>query len=274
MTADAGPAGESEPVRFVCVATGDLYGLADRYVARLHAMLAARCPVPFTLACITDRPREIPAAIRQIDCRGWHELRRDGMRPTTIKLGLFNPAYVPDREFFYLDLTLVIRQGLGPLLAAAAARPEPLVILRDWCYDSYNSSVMRIRGGELEVVYRDFAAGVSHPQRVAGDQDFLHATIRSRGLERLVATFPPGLVASFKMAARAARRDRAASRAAIERAVIVKFHGAPKVHEVRSPWNRLVKYGLGYLPFGAWGLPFSLADLGRSWAGEPTAAAG
>lgn len=255
----------SDRIQFVCLATGDLDGLGDRYVTRLHGMIAARCPAPFALACITDRPRNIPASIGQIDCSRWRELRRPGMRPTTMKICLFNPAYVPFEEFFYLDLSLVIRGDLAPLLEVASRSARPLVILRDWLYDSYNSSVMRIRNRELRIVYEDFAAGVAYPQHVAGDQDFLHATIRARGLGDLVDMFPPELVASFKLAARTARRDRAASRALVERASIVKFHGAPKLHEAVRPWNRLVKYGLCYLPSGGWGLPFSLTDLDRAW---------
>lgn len=269
------PDGAPAAVEFVCLATGALHGLGDRYVSRLHAMLAARCPVSFRLSCITDRPRSVPGSIRQIDCSRWRELLRPGMRPTTMKLGLFNPAYVPCAEFFYLDLSLVIRGDLAPLLEAGARSARPLVILRDWFYDSYNSSVMRIRQPDLRIVYEDFAAGVSYPQQVAGDQDFLHATIRTRGLAHLVDTFSPDLVASFKLAARTARRDRAASRAMVEKAVIVKFHGAPKLHEAVRPWNRLVKYGLRYLRHGAWGLPFSIAELDRAWKGwQPGAVAG
>jgi hypothetical protein len=254
-----------EPVRFVCVATGDLYGVGDLYVSRLHGMLSAWCPAPFSLTCYTDRPRNLPAAISQIDCSGWSELRRPKMRPTTLKLGLFNPAYVPLDEFFYLDLTVVIRQSLGPLLDAAASRTEPLVILKDWTYDGYNSSVMRIRNWDLAFIYEAFAAGETYTQRIPGDQDFIHAAIRTRRLQRLVATFPPQLVTSFKFAAQTARRDREASRQAVARAVIVKFAGRVKLHNVLRPYNRLVKFGAACLPSGAWGLPFSLTELDRAW---------
>jgi hypothetical protein len=231
-------------------------------------MLAATCPRPFALTCVTDQPRDLPSAIDQIDCSNWHELRRTGMRPTTVKLGLFNPAYVPYEEFFYLDLSLVIRSGLGPLLDAADCRPEPLVIVSDWCYDCYNSSVMRIRNRDLVFIYEAFAAGEKYPFRNAGDQDFIHAAVRARGLQNRVATFPPELVASFKLAARPSRCNRELARRQIADAVIVKFCSRPKPHELLQPYYRLWKYGLGYLPFGALGPAFSFTELDRTWSGK------
>jgi hypothetical protein len=255
-------------IEFVCVATGVLHDLGDCYISRLQAMLVAHCPMLFRLTCITDRPRSVPESVRQVDCSQWRELIRPGMRATTMKIGLFNPNYVPYDEFFYLDLSLVIKASLTPLLQAGLRSTRPLVILRDWFYSSYNSSVMRIRNRDLRLIYEDFAAGNSYPQRVAGDQDFLHAVIQARGLTHLVETFPPDLVVSFKHAARTACRDRAASRALVENALIVKFHGTPKLHEAIRPWNRFVKYGLSYLRYGAFGLPFSIARLHRAWIGN------
>jgi hypothetical protein len=190
------------------------------------------------------------------------------MRPTTVKLGLFNPAYVPFEEFFYLDLSLVIRSDLGPLVKAAQPRSEPLVIVRDWHYDCYNSSVMRIRNRELAFIYEAFAAGETHHQRVMGDQDFIHAAIRTRGLEHLVAIFPGELVTSFKLAVRTASRDREAGRRSIANAVIVKFHGNPKPHNTAQLHNRMLIYGFAYLKYGLWGLPFSLTELDRAWKAE------
>ena len=45
------------PLPVVCLALGDLYGLADRYITRMQGMLETHCPVPFKLICYSDLPR-------------------------------------------------------------------------------------------------------------------------------------------------------------------------------------------------------------------------
>ena len=258
----ARPAG---PVTIVCLAFGDVYGMADLYIGRLFHMLERHCPRPFRLVCYTDRPRRVPAAIEQRDCAAWTELERAGMRPTTRKLGLFNPAYAEFEEFLYLDLTLVVRKDMGPLLDFAFGRPEDLVILRDWHYDGYNSSVMRIRRGALRWVYEAFVAGTRFEQRIPGDQDFLHQAIVRRSLQHRVALFPPGLVASFRQVRRS--RDPDFVRRSVASATIVKFHGDPKMHdafELRYRLRRRVRELLhGHL------LPVvPLGELRRQWLGK------
>lgn len=252
-------------VRFVCVCTGDMYDMAETYVLRLHDMLKRNCPTPFSLSCVTDRARALPESIRQIDCSGWTELRRSGMRPTTLKLGLFNPAYLPHEDFVYLDLTLVIRADLGPLLDFMRRRPEPLVIVRDWLYDSYNSSVMRIRNRTLDFVYAAFVAGETYRQQTPGDQDFIRGVIQARRLDHLVALLPEGTVCSLKLAVRTSRRNPELSRQMIERAIIVKFHGSPKMHQFFDGPFRFKKYGIGHLRYLKWGLPFDVHALRRAW---------
>lgn len=262
LPSHASPAGQ---VTIVCLAVGDLYGMADLYIARLFDMLGRHCPRPFRLVCYTDRPRRVPSQIVQRDCAAWTELEREGMRPTTRKLGLFNPAYAEFEEFLYLDLTLVVRKDMGPLLDFAFGRPEDLVILRDWHYDGYNSSVMRIRRGALRWVYEAFVAGTRFDQRIPGDQDFLHQAIVRRSLQHRVALFPPGLVASFRQVRRS--RDPDFVRRSVASATIVKFHGDPKMHdafELRYRLRRRVRELLhGHL------LPVvPLGELRRHWLGK------
>ena len=95
------------PLPVVCFSLGEVYGAL--YVRRLHDMLTRHCPQPFTLYCYTDRPRQLPPEVVQRDCSGWTELQREGMRPTTRKLGIFNPAYVEFDAFLYLDETHALR---------------------------------------------------------------------------------------------------------------------------------------------------------------------
>jgi hypothetical protein len=250
---------------FVCMAAGAFYGMADTYVRRLFEMLGCHVEDSFTLICVTDRPRTIPAAIRQIDCGQWRELRRPGMRPTTLKLGLFNPDYIPAESFFYLDLTLVLMRALQPLVVFANSRPEGLVIVNDWHYPTYNSCVMRIRPATMQQVYRSFVDGDSYRQKTLGDQDFIRGAVSRYALEGEVALFPASYVASFKLAVRTARAQPAAARRMIDEALIVKFHGSPRMHRALNPLYAFFKYGLGNLRYGRLGLPFSMRSIRANW---------
>lgn len=254
----------------VCFGIGDFYGLADVYVTRLFEMLGRHCPQPFTLYCYVDRPRRLPAAVVQRDCAGWTELVRDGMRPTTRKLGLFNPRYVEFDRFLYLDLSLIVRQDLSELIDQAFARPEDLVIVSAWNNDGYNSSVMRICGGSLLRIYEAFAAGERFEQRVPGDQDFIRGVVLRHGLERQVGYFPVGQVVSFKQTVRSGRRDAPQARRIVQQATIVKFHGSPKMHEAFS-----LRYGarlrIGELLHGNLRPVLPMRQLRQAWCGSGSA---
>lgn len=78
-----------ERLEVVCLSFGDRY--KDLYIARLDNMLRRHLPVPYTLTCVTDRPRKIPNGVRTLDASGWR-MEREGMRVTTNKLRLFDPA--------------------------------------------------------------------------------------------------------------------------------------------------------------------------------------
>jgi hypothetical protein len=248
----------------VCFAIGPLYGMAELYVKRLHGMLERHCPQPFVLYCYTDRPLPLPRAIVQRDCTSWTELVRQDMRPTTRKLGLFSPRYVEFERFLYLDLTLVIRRRMDELLTFAWGRREPLVVVSDWHYDGFNSSVMRIQRGTLECIYEAFATGEHFPQRVPGDQDFIRAVVMDRGLQSSVATFPPHQVVSFKRILKLARRDAAAARDSVAQSTIVKFHGHPKMHEAFA-WRYRTDRRVNELLHGHWRTVVPIRALRNEW---------
>ena len=258
---------ETESRSFVCLATGDIYNRAEAYIERMYSMLERTAPQPFTLTCITDKPRGINPAIIQIDCSQWKELRRPGMRSTTLKIGLFNESYLPNTDFIYLDLTLIIRRNLSSLLEYMDRQSAPLVIVKDWHYDTYNSCVMRIKNKQLNFIYTAFASGASYRQKTPGDQDFIHSVIAEKEKQHLVSLIPAQMVCSLKQATRAARHDAATSCNLIENATIVKFHGNPKMHEFFDRKYQLMKYGFGHLRYGKWGLPFDVKALNEAWRG-------
>lgn len=256
---------EDSLTHFVCLCVGDMYGMAETYILRLHRMIDQCHDTRFRLTCITDRKRTLSPEIQQIDCSAWLELRRAGMRPTTLKLGLFNPAYLPQKDFIYLDLTLVIRSNMRPMTDFMRESTAPLVIVRDWYYDTYNSSVMRIRNRSLKFIYDAFVAGESFKQKTPGDQDFIHGVIQSRKQEILVELIRDGQVCSLKKAVRISRRDPVHSQNLIEQATIVKFHGNPKMHEFFDAKFQFFKYGIGHLRYMKWGLPFDVEALRKAW---------
>lgn len=253
------------PITFVCVATGDFYGLAEVYIHRMFCMLQAHVRQPFQLYCITDRERKVDHNIKLINCSAWNELKRDKMRPTTTKLGLFNPDYVPTNDFIYLDLTLVIKRDMSPLIDFVQNAQEPLVIIKSWYQDTYNSSVMRIKPHALRFIYDAFCRGEKYPQKTQGDQDFIHAVIKNRHKTDVVTHFPSTYICSFKKSVRTARHDRQAAKAMIDDAIIVKFHGNPRMHNALNPWKRFLKYTIGNLWYRQIGLPFDLGALQRAW---------
>lgn len=245
----------------MCLAVADLPNV---YVERLESMLRRHMPVPFELICAVDHDRRLPPSIRTLNVADWPPPRK-GMRPTTYKLNLFDLERMPFHEFLYLDTSLVIRRNMADLLEFAFGQPHDLVIVKDWNYDAFNTSVMRIRhSAELAEIIRDYEAGVAFPQRVPGDQDFVTGVIRHRALQSHVVTFPEGMVACYGKNRRLSKVNRRAAYEALEKATIVKFNGHPKMDELIDPRYRLRQMWKTKNPFHrrAW---FWVKEAKRLW---------
>jgi hypothetical protein len=223
-------------LNLVCLMAGD--GLSDDYVTRLNSMLSRFAARSFKLTCLTDRPRNLPAEVASYDISAWPKHRPD-MRITQLKLRLFEPGAVPFKEFYYMDVTQVIKGSMNPIWNFAEASDEPLVILQDWHHDTVNSCFMRIAQDErLRVVYDTYASGKRYEVKLNGDQDYLNAVIEDKQLQHLVAHFPSTLIASYKNLRRINRKDKRKAAQMLEEAAIVKFHGTPRPHELLDPKYR------------------------------------
>ncbi len=219
-----------DPFQVVCLFTGD--SLPEHYVVRLFNMLGRNTPQPWKLAVLTDRKRDLPGEVEQVDVSAW-PLYRPDLRPTQRKLLFFAPDFAPFEEFTYLDVTLVIRSSLGPLIAFGRSRSEPLVIVDDWHHPTVNSCVMRIRrGNALADVAEDYRSGVKYPAKVLGDQDFLDGAYKAHGLESHVAFWPAEMVASYRQLRKIHRKDPVRARALLDQACILKFHGSPRPNDL------------------------------------------
>lgn len=248
---------------FACVATGSLYGKADLYINRLYHMLERFSPSKFQLICITDRPRSIENSIIQMDCSQWSEFRNQDTHPTYHKIGLFNPRYLKVPEFFYLDLSLIIKSPLAPLITYSQTHKADLLIIDEWHYKGFNSCVMRIRNRNLSYIYEDFVSGKKYPQKIPGDQDYIHESVRFHNGSS--ANFPDSMIISFKKTMRLGLRDWKSANQAARDAIIVKFHGKPKMHDLFKPGYAFLKYRIKYLLNGKIRYPIDISELKRQW---------
>lgn len=226
------------PLRVVTVHAGTRY--PDDHVDRLYRMVARQLDRPFRLTCWTDRPRagRYDPGVEVADLSGW------GLSGWFNKLRLFDREVAGEAPFLFLDLTMVIRAPLAPLLAAALdgeRRDAALVAVADWNYPIVNSSVMWVRPDDrTQRVWDLWEAGDPELDRnaMAGDQNWIDAVFR-RHFPGALAFWPDELVVSYKSLRKRAARDPAVARAAVERAVILKFHGRPKAEDVLAPWRHL-----------------------------------
>ena len=233
----------SEPTRFLCLLTGS--SLPEYYVDRLYRMLAKHTPGPFTLTCMTERERPFQEKVEQLDISGW-KVHRPDMRPTQQRLRYFASETCPLDEFVSIDVTLVIKSSLAPMLDFANSRPEPLVIVDDWNRPTVNGSVMRVRRSDaLRAIYDDYANGVRYPVDLIGDQDYIDAVIQAHKLNEHVAFFPEEQMVSFKKLRQIMHKDPAKAKAMLDKACILKFHGKPRPHELFDPkyhWQHALRH--------------------------------
>lgn len=216
-------------LRVICINTGDKYG--DIYVQRLANMVHRHLPVDHSFVCYTDRRRDLTPEIEQRSTEGWNV---DGWFG---KLKFFDRT-VLDEEFLFLDLALVVKSSMQPMVDFAASTPAALIGMRDWNYDCFGSMVMWIRPDEAtQRIWDAYVVGKRYPTKTAvdGDQDFIDAAIADFRLESSVGYFPQEWFASFKGLRRLRDRDPEAAKDALAKAMFVKYHGPPKMHHVLDP---------------------------------------
>lgn len=222
-------------INIVCVNNGGKYG--DDYTNKLYAMTERYLQRPFQLTCFTDRPRPLHENIHQYSIAHW------GLPGWFAKLKLFDGTAIPFDSFLYLDITLIIKQSLEPLIDFTYGKP--FVAQQDWWYDCFNSSVMWItRHAMNQCVWDTFASGKKYRTHHHGDQDYIHAVYKEHDLLRQIDYFPQDFVQSYKDLVRKRRGDRVAVDQAVQDAIIIKFHGHPKPHELLGSNSEFLKLQL------------------------------
>ncbi|HEX2949536.1 MAG TPA: hypothetical protein VHV83_08225 [Armatimonadota bacterium] len=223
----------------ICVCSGMKYG--NNYVEKLHRMVTRYLDTPFTFTCVTDHPYEITPGIETIDSSSW------GTTGWFTKLRLFDADATPYDSMLYLDVSLVIKKPLRPLIEFATAQHKDFVGLRDWHYDCINSCIMWIKKSPTtQTVWDTYASGKTYNTILHGDQDYIDAVIRDKHLEEHVAYFPQQFIASYKKLLRTHRYTPDEEERMLHEAIIVKFHGHPKPHELLNTWLRFRHLTLRY----------------------------
>lgn len=187
----------------------------DDYVYRLQKSVQQYLPKS-TFTCVTDA-------------------KLDGVNTIPLKYDLSagNPAWWCKLEIFehftkgktlYLDLSIVIKGDLTPLLAYSGFK-----MVKDFVNPKYKSSCVMCWEGDYshilktfldnrENLYKKYAIDWTKPWESGGDQLYIENGIKGR-------TFDDGLIVSYKLA----------TKDEIDKAIIVKYHGKPRPHEVN--WN-------------------------------------
>lgn len=219
------------PVPVFTVLSGRTY--APVYVERLQRMLERHLPEPHQLTVLCDAANRPALASLGLPHR---DLEERGLQGFCSKIQLFNPDLTGTAPFLYFDITLVVRASLEPLLQFAAASPAEVIGVRDWNYPTLNSCLMQLRpGAATGRVWQAYRDGEDHGTP-GPNQNFIYRVLQ-RHCPGALATWPEGLVASYRGLRKRARRDPDAAEQARRAACVLKFHGRPRPHEVLRPWR-------------------------------------
>jgi hypothetical protein len=174
-------------LNLVCVRTGGKYS-AD-YVEILFDMLLrnlSQYEGELKLWCVTDDPESLPEPVVAIPAdptlKGWWQKTR---------LFSGDMPFGDGERVVYFDLDVAITGRLEDLI-------ETKGIIKDWFYDSFNSSVMVWDHGEFREVWDRFDPLAT--EIYGGDQDWLTFVARDGG--RMWLEFPRTWFVSYRKSAK------------------------------------------------------------------------
>lgn len=222
-------------VNVVCVNWGDKY--TPEYVTRLYEMVARNTTKKFKFYCLTDKTDayQIPIIPIQlpVGLEGWWN-----------KMLLFKPGILPDGEYLYFDLDVVIVDNIDCFFEFTN-----FGITRDFINPDegllegkeYNSSIMRFT--QNEELWNFFVTNQkiwrTSQERINffGDQNVISAYLNQRNYQH---PFPDSWIWSFKIGSIRGRRPLDHTKFfGAEIPVggkICVFHGRPNPSEVSIDW--------------------------------------
>ena len=185
-----------------CLKTGTKY--SSEYVNKLHSMVERNLTIPHEFVCITDDPEGVNCRTIKYedDLPGWWgKLTFFKKRPYNLK-----------GRLLFLDLDIVILNNIDDI----ATFPHEFGIIKDWHYESYNSSVFVLDVGKRRKVWDKFNNRVMN--RLHGDQDWITDHAKAE-------LFPNDWCLSYKTHAVFGQAGK-----------IMVFQGNPCPHEVNDSW--------------------------------------
>lgn len=222
-------------VDVVCVNWGTRY--APEYTYRLLNMVRRNTSRSFRFYCLTDDPSRYAGDIAPIalppGLTGWWN-----------KMQLFRPGVLPEGEYLYFDLDVVIVDDIDGLFDF-----EGFGIGRDFINPDtgilggkeYNSSVMKFGPNEhLWYAFEDNRAqwdAIQEKVAFFGDQNVISHYLNTK---RYAHPFPDEWIWSFKMGTQRGRRpvehDQFYGAEIPAGGKVCVFHGLPKPSEVDVGW--------------------------------------
>ena len=246
------------PVEIVCVNAGDKF--PDVYVQRLFNMLGRSFSRPFRLTCFSDRKRDVSNEILQVDISGM------GITGPFNKLVLYNREVFPYDEALFMDVTLVIKDDIAPLVGFAKCLNKDLVAIRDWRRPVMNSCVQWItKSDTLNQVWEVYKSGRYPEFRTKGDQFFTYSTLFTLDLLGRIGYFPDGAIQSYKVLREANRESLQIFKELWAQTKVVKFHGTPRPHEIVDPWLRFWKVTAHYPRYARKDWAFLVKEVREMW---------
>ncbi len=222
-------------VDVVCVNWGNKY--SAECVMRLYAMVKRNTTKSFNMYCLTDQPEAYPDPIISIKMP-------DGLSGWWNKMLLFKPGILPDGEYLYFDLDVVIVDDIDCFFEF-----ENFGITRDFVRPDnglmegkeYNSSIMRFT--QDEQLWNFFVANQkiwkTNQERVTffGDQNAISAYLNLRDFNN---PFPDEWIWSFKCGSVRGEKPQNSKQFLGEEipvgGKICVFHGEPNPSEVSIDW--------------------------------------
>jgi hypothetical protein len=187
----------------------------DEYVYRLRDSVKKYLPNS-TFTCVTN------AKLKDVNILPLEHNLSTPEVPQWCKLEIFK--HFTKGKTLYLDLSVVVQGDLTPLLAYSGFK-----MVKDFVNPKYKSSCVMCWEGDYSYILKTFLGNRENLNKqytvdwskpwVSGlDQLYIETCIKGR-------TFEDGLIVSYKRA----------SKEEIDKAIIVKYHGKPRPHEVN--WN-------------------------------------
>ncbi|MCP9809812.1 hypothetical protein KBY58_10240 [Cyanobium sp. HWJ4-Hawea] len=237
----------------------------DQWVGKLARSVAKHVKQPHTFTIYTDK-----VAANNFECTGFShqiiklvDIEANQLLGYFAKLRLFDQRLTGVQPFLYLDLTLVVRNSLDPLIEEGQSGQASLIGVADWNYPILNSSVLWIKPSPAtQEVWTAWCEERYDKSHFPGDQNFIFKVFQDKNNEEL-QYWPSEWISSYKVLLKTANKNRQLAATKLNQSLILKFHGKPKMDSVLAalpPLSIVLRY-----PLNPWLWRYLRAELKSDW---------